>query len=260
MGKHSSLTGGLLLCGLVLVTALNAGGIRAKASDDASARCGSVDLVLVMDTTFSLAGSIGEMKRQAQDILDVLRRVSGGDFRIGLISFDDSVVIRLDLDALPDIETKAGMVIAEIDRLSAYGGRSGPEASDEALNAAINSLAAAGRQQKGDFNGEWIADSRILVLITDNKPGGFDDTYIQGVDDLHAYRVALSAQRKNIHISAIYVPTSGSYFGVDPEVSSIMRTYAAETGGLYVETETRGTGTATAVASIIETCGQNQLF
>ncbi len=260
MGKRASTISGLLICGFVFVTALNYHEVYGKTVDDTSARCGSVDLVLVMDTTFSLAGSISEMKRQAQAIMDVLYRVSGGKFRIGLVSFDDSVVIRLDLDDLPDIDTRVAMVKKEINRLSAYGGRSGPEASDEAINAAINSLPAAGRQQVGDFNGQWVSDSRILVLITDNKPGGFDDTYTKGIDDLNAFRVALAAQRKNVHISAIYVPTSGSHFGVDPEVSSIMRTYAAETGGLYVETGTHGTGTAAAVASIVEACGENQLF
>lgn len=260
MRNLASIVAGLLFGGLILSTAAPIRSADAQSDNPAAARCGSVDLVLVMDTTFSLTGSINEMKRQAQDILNVLYRVSGGEFRIGLVSFDDTVTVRLDLDALPDIETKVDLVKSEINRLSAYGGRSGPEASDEAVNAAVNGLSASGRQQVGDFNGDWIADSRILVLITDNKPGGFDDTFTKGIDDLNAFRVALAAQRKNIHISAIYVPTSGSHFGVDPEVSSIMRTYATETGGLYVETGTHGTGTAAAVASIVETCGENQLF
>lgn len=260
MRNLASIVAGWLFGGLIFSTAASLQTADAQSVKSTAARCGSVDLVLVMDTTFSLAGSISEMKRQAQDILDVLFRVSGGEFRIGLVSFDDSVAVRLDLDALPDIDTKVDLVKSEINRLAAYGGRSGPEASDEAVNAAINGLPASGRQQVGDFNGDWIADSRILVLITDNKPGGFDDTFTKGVDDLNAFRVALAAQRKNIHISAIYVPTSGSHFGVDPEVSSIMRTYAVETGGLYVETGTHGSGTAAAVASIVETCGENQLF
>ena len=260
MRNRASLLACLLFCGLIFSAATLFAPARSQADISSNSRCGSVDLVLVMDTTFSLAGSIGEMKRQAEEILDVLFRVSGGDFRLGLVSFDDSVAVRLDLDALPDIDTKVDLMKKELNRLHAYGGRSGPEASDEAINAAINNLPAEGRQQVGDFNGDWISDTRILVLITDNKPGGFDDTFTKGEDDLNAYRVALAAQRKNIHISAIYVPTSGSFFGVDPEVSMIMRTYASETGGLYVETATHGTGTAAAVASIVETCGENQLF
>lgn len=260
MRRHTSSVAVFLFGALLLVGVASGGASKATVNTSSSARCGSVDLVLVMDTTFSLAGSINEMKRQAEHILEVLYRVSGGQFRIGLVSFDDSVAVRLDLDNLPDIETKVAKMKTEINKLSAYGGRSGPEASDEAVNAAINSLPANGRRQTGDFTGQWEADSRILVLITDNKPGGFDDTFTKGVDDLNAFRVALAAQQKNIHISAIYVPTSGSHFGVDPEVSLIMRTYAAETGGLYVETGTHGTGTAAAVASIVETCGENQLF
>jgi len=221
--------------------------------------CGSVDLVILIDTTFSLATAIGEMKREAQTIIDLLETVSVGEYRLGLIAFDDSVRVLEDLNDDPDPASKAEQVRKAIRGLRARGGDGGPEASDEALNTAINGLGPEGRSQSGAFTGDWRGHSRIIVLITDNKPGGFDDHFVPGVDDRRALDYASQALNKDIRISAIIVPTSGLDDTPDEEAASIMRGYAATTGGLYVETRWAGFGTAEAILSILKACGSNLL-
>src|SRR5437867_2379099 len=59
---------------------------------------------------------------------------------------------------------------------------------------------------------------KIAVLVTDAHPGGCDDSFTTGVDDVHAHSVALAAAKAGIVISAIYVPTSGQ----NDEIRDIM--------------------------------------
>ena len=98
-----------------------------------------------------------------------------------------------------------------------------------------------------------------MVLITDNRPGGFDDEFVPGVDDRRALSYAAQALEKDIRISAIQVPTSGLTDAPDEEVAALMRSYAATTGGLYVATRWSGKGTAEAILSIVKACGSNLL-
>lgn len=245
---------------LALVIATSALGQDTKPEEDIPVvACGSVDLVILIDTTFSLATAIGEMKRESEAIVSLLEKVSLGEYRLGLIAFDDHIRVLEDLNGDPTPAEKAEAVRRTIRTLRADGGDGGPEASDEAMNTAINGLAAGVRPQSGDFTGEWKSHSRILVLITDNRPGGFDDEFEPGIDDRRALAFAAQALEKDIRISAIQVPTSGLTDVPDEDVASLMRSYAATTGGLYVSTRWSGKGTAEAILSIIKACGSNLL-
>ena len=229
-------------------------------AEEAAVLCGSVDLVILIDTTFSLATAIGEMKREAETIVDLLETVSVGEYRLGLIAFDDKIRVLEDLNADPNPSAKAEAMRRSIRTLKARGGDGGPEASDEALNTAINGLGPGGdRPQTGTFSADWQAHSRIVVLITDSHPGGFDDEFELGVDDRRAFDYAAQALNRDVRISAIQVPTSGLEDAPNEEVASIMRGYAATTGGLYVATRWAGLGTAEAILTIIKACGSNLL-
>lgn len=230
-----------------------------NAQSDEVALCGSVDLVLALDTTYSLAKAIRELKRQAVEITDLLEEVSQGQFRVGLLTFDDTVRVVEDLGDAPDPSTKANRVRSAIRGLRAEGGQGGPEASDEALNTAINSLDQSGRSQIGDFRGPWTGHSRILVLITDNVPGGFDDTFAPGIDDRRFMRYAAEAAARGIRISTIYIPTSGLLLEPDEAIAGVLRGPPSVTSGLFVVTEWGGAGTAEALITILRSCGVNQL-
>lgn len=220
-------------------------------------QCRSTDIVFVLDDTFSLEGALYDMRLEIGRIIDLVEEASGGDFRMGLVTFKDSIDVVEDLNAIPTPQKKLNRLRAAIRALRAGAGSAGPEASDEALRTVIQGLPSAGRSQSGDFNGRFTARTRIVILVTDNLPGGFDDRFVEGVDDKNAQDVAQAAVDRNITISTIYVPTS--FFGLIPGVETIMREYAAITGGLFSRVTTTGQGTAEAIASIIRNCGRQPM-
>lgn len=222
-------------------------------------KCGAVDLVIAIDTTHSMAAAIRDMKREMIRLIELVQFVSEGDFRLGMVSFRDDVTVEVDLGSGKDTEDAANAMIWAVRRLKAEGGNSGPEASDEALNTAVSSLPAVNRAQDKDFNGQWTGRSRILVLVTDNLPGGFDDAFDEGVDDLNARDVTTAALRRDIRISSVYVPTTGQELSPDPRIGDIMRAYPQLTGGVFAITQNSGRGAAEAIADIIDRCGQRPI-
>ncbi len=212
--------------------------------------CGPMDVVFVVDDTGSMGGALCNVKAAIAALIDQIACASGDNFQLGLLTFKDQVVVLDDLAA-----DNRDSVEAHVRQLFASGGNNAPEASDEALNTAISGLDEADRgpgQQIGDFDGVWRDKSvKIIVLITDAPPAGFDDQFTPGVDDVNAHARAVEAAAANIKLSAVFVPTSGNYSGQ----VAIMQDYAATTGGLYLETAPDGAGTAAAIDQIILSCG-----
>lgn len=258
------------LAGLALAAFLGAGEAQAflwGSDDDENApigtgregKCGATDLVIAVDTTHSMAAAIRDMKRETLRLIDLVQFVSGGDYRLGLISFRDTVTVEVDLGWVSDPSKARTNMNWAVRRLKAEGGNGGPEASDEALRTAVVGLTAHDRAQEGDFNGQWEARSRILVIITDNLPGGFDDTFDEGIDDVNARDVTTEALRRDIRISSVYIPTLGFQLAPDPRVAEIMQAYPQLTGGVFAITQESGRGAAEAIADIIDKCGMRPI-
>ncbi len=260
-GSARALAAILLSAALWSGTAPTASAQDEGAEDPVAGRCGTVDLVLAFDKTYSLRTAIAEAKREVHRLLDLVSLVSRGNFRLGLISFRDDIDVDLDLGAHDRPEAAEAAFRRALSGLEAHGGQGGPEASDEALRTAVAGLPGGGnRPQRGDFSAAWQAHSRILVLITDNLPGGFDDTFTPGEDDRRARAVADRARDRDIRISSIYIPTTGGYAEpADPRKAEIMRTYALLTGGIYAETQESGAGAAEAIARIVRACGAKRI-
>lgn len=212
--------------------------------------CVPADVVFIIDDTGSMGGAINNVESEAANLISAINSASNGDMKLGLVTFKDNVTVVDDLAF-----GNAASVQAHILALSAAAGAGLPEASDEALNTAVNRLPASSRspgQQIGDFNGTWRAGAKkIVILITDAPPGGFDDTYVLGVDNVNAHTRAVQAAAAGIKISAVFVPTAGDYSGQ----AAIMADYAATSGGLSLTTSANGTGTAGAITGIISVCG-----
>jgi hypothetical protein len=213
--------------------------------------CGPMDVAFIIDDTGSMGGAIDNVKAETASLLAQIDAASGGDDQLALVTFKDSVTVLSDLAAGNEAAVAAGIA-----GLVASGGLALPEASDEALNTVVNGLDEADRapgQQSGDFDGTFRAGAvKIVILVTDALPGGFDDTYTAGVDDVNAHARALEAAAAGILISAIYVPTDA----VDAVEAAIMTDYATTTGGTFTQTNPDGTGTAAAISALIEDCGR----
>jgi len=124
---------------------------------------------------------------------------------------------------------------------------------------AVNNLAAGTRDdsagnsgtQIGDFTEAYRDDAlKIVVLITDAPPGGFNDVWDdEDTEAMHTH--ALTAKDNDIMISDIYVPTGG----VDAGVAALLEDDAETSGGIYTEAESSGAGVGDAIKDIIDMCG-----
>ncbi len=215
--------------------------------------CGPIDLVIVLDDTGSMGGAIGNIIDELPEIIGDALIAAAGDLRMGYITFKDNVTVR---NALTD---DLAAVQASIAAASASGGAGWPEASDEAKNTAVNNLAAGTRDdsagnsgtQIGDFTEAYRDDAlKIVVLITDAPPGGFNDVWDdEDTEAMHTH--ALTAKDNDIMISDIYVPTGG----VDAGVAALLEDDAETSGGIYTEAESSGAGVGDAIKDIIDMCG-----
>jgi von Willebrand factor type A domain len=212
------------------------------------AQCGPIDVAFVIDDTASLGGSLSNIKADLNNILNDVAKASGNDYRLALVTFKDNVTVR-EIFAPNNRDSITPKILA----LTAEGGTNIPEAGDEALNTVVNTLAASGRAQVGDFSVAFRDRAyKMVIYITDAVPGGFDDTYTVGIDDVRLHAIALQAKDKNIKISGIYIPT---YADDTPKVRPLMQDLATTTAGFYLETQQNGTGTAAAIRTIISGCG-----
>ena len=214
-----------------------------------TAFCGALDVAFVIDTTGSMGAAIEGVKRGINPLIDLIEMASNNDYRLALVTFKDNVTVEENF-----APQNRDAVTAKVEGLFAEGGGNEPEASDEALNTVINALPAAGRPQNIDFSPAFRPTARkIIILLTDARPGGFDDTFTE-LDDNNARQRAEEARDRGIQIAAVDIPAP-----FDPEIDEqktiIMRRYAELTGGLYTRTEANGVGTDTALRNIIANCG-----
>jgi subtilisin-like proprotein convertase family protein len=208
------------------------------------APCGCMDVVLAVDVTGSMFGAIDNVIAEVPNIISAANTASGGDLRLGLVTFRDQVM------TLNNLTFNQAAVAANLASLAAFGGNNTPEPSDEALREIItqDALCTDGSEFTTNFRSSCV---KVTVLITDAPPAGCDDAFSPGVDDVNAHQRAVDALAQNIHISAVQVPS----FGLDPIAQPIMQDYANTTGGNYLLTNSDGSGTGAAIASIIENCG-----
>jgi uncharacterized protein YegL len=209
--------------------------------------CGPMDLVFVIDTTGSMTGAINSVVAELPNIITTANYFSC-DVRLGLVTFGDQVVVNQQLT------TNEAAVQASIAALTAAGGSGIPEASDEALLEVINGTSSC-------VVNDWTSvfrptATKIVVLVTDAPPGGCDDAFVPGTDDVHAHAVALAAQAAGIRIAAVYVPTTPPN---SPIIVPIMQDYSATTSGSFRQTAYNGDGTGAAIGALVADCGQGIL-
>ena len=209
--------------------------------------CGPMDVTIALDDTASMSGAINNIKAELPSIINQAQVASGGDLRLGFITFRDIVNVRNPLT------TAISAVQSSIAATTASGGNNLPEASDEAKNTAISNLGPRSGQI-GDFSSAvWRPDPvvKILILITDAPPAGFNDVK-DPVDVTRMHNVALTALNRNVLVSDVFVPTAGDYAGQ----LTILKDDADTSRGAFTTTASDGTGTGIAIKDIINRCGK----
>ncbi len=219
--------------------------------------CGCMDVVLVVDSTGSMASAIGNVVDGLGEILDAAVEASGDtagndNLRMGVVTFADFIEVNQ-----PLIDDLAA-VTAEISAIIAGGGSSYPEPSDAAVEYVVTgATGCVVIEDEGPLGAFRDGCLKILVLITDAPPAGCDDSYADGVDDVSALDAADAAALAGVLISAVLVDdgpvsTPAHPGGVEPHV---MAAYANATGGSFVTVPANGSGTGDAIVSIVEDCG-----
>lgn len=216
--------------------------------------CSPLDLVFVIDDTGSMGPAIDSVRSGLATIVETAEQASGGDLRLGLLTFKDDVTVLHALTA--DVDA----VRSSINGIFAAGGGESPEASDEAKNTVVNNLPAGVRAdsaghpgtQNGDFTVAYRPEAeKIVVLVTDAPPGGFDDVS-ETADRLAMHQHAVAAKAKGIVIADVFVPTEGDYDGQQ----ALLEDDATTSGGAFITVSSNGSGTAEAISAIIEQCGR----
>ena len=251
--RRSHRHGTLLAVAVLTASAVQFTSPAVAAPAPAASPCGPLDVAFVLDDTGSMGGAIANLKTGINAIVNDVVTASGGDYRLGLVTFKDDITVH---NALAP--GNAAAVTAYVtNTLAAGAGGSEPEASDEALNTVVNNLPAAGRPQNADFSGAWRSNAmKFVVLVTDARPGGFDNVHA-AVDVANAAQRANDALGKGIKISPVYVPTSATH---TPVITPIMQNYASTTGGVLTQTTATGAGTADAIRKLLSDCRQTDVF
>src|ERR1039458_3437185 len=205
--KRSRLASILIAAGLVSAT------LSLTVTQSFAVGCGCMDLVFVVDDTGSMGGALDNVKAQLPDIIATAQGASGGDLRMGLVTFpSDNVVVNA------PFTTSVSVIESNIQALVAGGGNGEPESSDTSLEFVVTgatgtSACTISNAPLGSFRTGCV---KIAVLITDAHPGECLDTFTLGVSDVYAHNVALQAAAAGVLVSAIYVPDSGE----DPEIKA----------------------------------------
>jgi hypothetical protein len=192
---------------------------------------GPIDVAFAIDDTGSMVDALASLNTALPGILDRIERGSdpgtgAPDYRLALVTFKDDLTIRVNFsDNNRDAFTLAAAV------LTASAGGALPEASDEALNTIIHALAQRPHQNT-DFAPAFRPDAlRVIVLLTDTLPGGFDDlATLEDVANAHAR--AGEAAAAGIKIAAIFTPLTDA---TEQTAQDVMKFYATATGGVYAK-------------------------
>jgi uncharacterized protein YegL len=202
-----------------------------------------IDLVFVLDDTGSMGGAIDNMKSELDNLITQAETASGGDLKMGFVTFKDQV------DVKNELTTDIDAVRTSIMNAVASGGAGLPEAADQAKNTTVNNLGVRAGQPLPFTEPYRAAALKINIVITDAPPGGFNENVAEGAARMH--NVALESVPKGILVSDVYVPTGG----VDPVTQATLQDDADTSGGQFATVNADGTGTADAISDVIQGCG-----
>ncbi|HEV2722158.1 MAG TPA: VWA domain-containing protein [Thermoanaerobaculia bacterium] len=214
-------------------------------------QCGPMDVTFIIDNSGSMTNVIHEVQTQVSKIADAVQTASGGDYQFGLVAMPaNDVAVLLDMSA----NNRAALDTA-VQQMKTTSSCGAGIAYDEALDTVINHLGPRNGSvgsQTGSFNGQWRSNAaKIIILITDTGPQGFDCVAADHAANAHDQAVAAAAA--DIHITGIFVPTGG---GTDPTVDiPVMQDVVATSGGLSEESKANASDLADVIVTIVNACG-----
>lgn len=220
-----------------------------------SPELGPIDVAFVIDNTSSMGESITRLKMNMPSMIDDIEAASGAipDYRLSLVTPDDNAVnVRTTFSP----QNLDAFLLALNDPTLIRNGILAPESTDECLNTAVNGLWECHRigpainceymfqEQAGNFFPPFGQDEqgiprealKLVVLITDDVPGGFCDSF-----DANTYmEYSWDARCRAIRIVSVMV-------GDNDAAEEVMETYATLSEGWYKKLPSDGSGIAGAL-------------
>ncbi|MEO8380991.1 MAG: hypothetical protein ABI779_15115 [Acidobacteriota bacterium] len=220
----------------------------------AQSACGPMDVTFVIDNTGSMALVNAEIQAQVAKIADAVVVASGNNYQFGLIALP-----RNDVEVLLDMSLSNRTALATATADLVNEGSCGLAASwDEGMNTAINGLGprtGTNGQQIGTFSATWRPDAaKIIIVISDTDPSGFDCELITGIHDVRSLDLADSALAADIAITTIYVPTGGGSVPED-DVKALMQAVSDTSGGLFRISAADASNLSDVIVEVIDACG-----
>lgn len=209
---------------------------------DAPATPCPIDFGVCLDDTGSMRDVIALIRASVDTIADYFQIISGGNYRMGLITFKDCPTtprVRF-----PTTGTCGNIAEfkAALSTVTAFGGEGAPEAGDVALRECVD----------GTAFGPWRDDPdviKVILYITDNAAAGCNDIY-EPADSQSLRDIATAAASCDIKIMTAATPARHS--SVVPDLTAV----ANITGGIFVHTTSTGVGLAELLYSyIFSLCG-----
>ncbi len=212
-----------------------------------------MDVVFLIDYTGSMGNEIDNLKLNIATIVQTIVIESGGDYRLGLVTFDEYSG-NTNLRYGTDVEYTSLPASQRYSNYNATADKSQWITAFEAmahqnnttfisqlnkLNNAINLGSGAGIPEPGGIGFEQILNgiagefrenvSKLVILITDAPPGGDDDTY-DDTDDNFMHTIGTAAANDTVRaliLSQNQILPNRSY-----------RILADDTGGSYTNDPT----------------------
>lgn len=203
----------------------------ATPSGSPSSCTAGMDVVFLIDYTSSMNNEIDDLKLDIANIVNTIIAESGGDYRLGLVLFDEwprltapSYATKPAYTAVPPPQryvnenpsataispTGVTQYITAMEVMSTQNSSSFTTKLN-LLNTANFSLGAGvGGPEPGGVGFEQILNgiagsfrqnvAKLVILITDNQPGGDDDVYDPAVDIPYLQTVAAQGLQENVQV------------------------------------------------------------
>lgn len=209
-----------------------------------------MDVVFLIDFTGSMGDEIENLKLNIVSIINTIITESEGDYRLGLVTFDEysgpnnlNYGTNVEYTSLPASQrySNYNAVANKSQWITAFETMSNQNSTSfitqlNKLNNEISLGAGSGAPEPGGIGFEQILDgiagefrdnvAKLVILITDAPPGGDDDTY-NSTDDAFLQTLVTPAYNRNIRaliLSKIAIAENHSY-----------RILADGTNGLYTQ-------------------------
>lgn len=200
-------------------------GRQSEAPGDPVSCIQGMDVVFLIDYTLSMNLVIEDVKTNVLNIVNTIITESGGDYRLGLVLFDEylntdtiNYATSPDYTSLPasqrfiNVNAVAGKKQAitamevmsdtnqtsfttQLNKINTGGfplgnGAGGPEPGGIGYEQILNDIAGSFRTNV----------AKLVVLITDAVPGGDDDTYTPAIDEPYLQGLAATGLQENVQV------------------------------------------------------------